>query len=332
MNGMSQPREITFLLLFLFLPVAASAGPEKGLPLPGGWETRAPLPTPRQEVGVAELDGQIYVIGGFNSAGLSVNTVERYHPATDQWTAAAPLPATSPLNHIGAASVGGFLYAVGGLRQNFIGVNWVFRYDPDQDAWDEVAPMPTARGAMGVAVVDGKIYAAGGSPLVRGTDFAVYDPALDEWTVLNPMPTNRNHLAAVGYAGKVYAFSGRTTVLVGATEIYDPTAEEWSAGEQIPTPRGGIAAAEVRGLIYVFGGEGNDEPGTQGVFDDVEAYNPEQDNWREFTPMPFPRHGIGAAALGGRIHIPGGGPIEGFGVTEINDAFIPPTSSLMRFR
>jgi len=31
--------------------------------------------------------------------------------------------------------------------------------------------------------------------------------------------------------------------------------------------------------------------------------------------MPDSRHGIGAVVADGRIHIPGGGPIEGFGIT-----------------
>ncbi|MFN9895353.1 MAG: kelch-like protein, partial [Acidobacteriota bacterium] len=36
--------------------------------------------------------------------------------------------------------------------------------------------MPTARSGGAAAVLDGKIYVAGGRP-PRGTDFAVYDPA-----------------------------------------------------------------------------------------------------------------------------------------------------------
>ena len=38
------------------------------------------------------------------------------------------------------------------------------RYDPSTNAWEEeaVAPMPTARLYVGAAVLDGKLYAAGG--------------------------------------------------------------------------------------------------------------------------------------------------------------------------
>jgi hypothetical protein len=37
--------------------------------------------------------------------------------------------------------------------------------------------------------------------------------------------------------------------------------------------------------------------------------------------MPVPRHGIGAATIGGRIHIPGGATVAGFGVSAVHDAF-----------
>ena len=54
------------------------------------------MPTPRAEVAVAELDGLLYVIGGFNQAGAPTASVEVYDPATDTWMAAAPkLPAPS---------------------------------------------------------------------------------------------------------------------------------------------------------------------------------------------------------------------------------------------
>ncbi len=39
--------------------------------------------------------------------------------------------------------------------------------------------------------------------------------------------------------------------------------------------------------------------------------------------MAQPRHGIGAAAVDGRIYIPGGAPIEGFATTDVHDALVP---------
>ena len=37
--------------------------------------------------------------------------------------------------------------------------------------------------------------------------------------------------------------------------------------------------------------------------------------------MPTPRHGIGAASLADRIHVPGGGPQEGFSLSAVHEVY-----------
>jgi N-acetylneuraminic acid mutarotase len=136
------------------------------------------------------------------------------------------------------------------------------------------------------------------------------------------MPSPRNHLAAAGVAGKVYVAGGRSgesARLSNALEEYDPSTGEWARKTPLPTARGGIAGAEANGRLYVFGGEGN-RMNPLGMFDEVEAYDPATDTWQRLDPMAVPRHGIGAAPLDGRIYIPGGATVEGFGVTPIHQA------------
>ena len=223
------------------------------------WSQRARLPEPRQEVAVAGLDGEVYVIGGFRLDVTTADTVEVYDPNTDTWSLAASLP--TGLHHTAAATVGGKLYVIGGLAGAlFSPVDSVLEYDPVGDSWTSKTPMPTARGALAIAVIAGKIYVAGGSPAARESDFAVYDPASDTWTTLPYMPTPRNHLAAGATAGKFYAVGGRSGGIGGITyalEEYDPNSMLWSAKAPIPTARGGIAGAVFQDRLYVFGGEGN---------------------------------------------------------------------------
>ena len=57
-------------------------------PLPGIWTQLAGLPTPRGEVAAAELNGKIYVFGGFG-AGATAN--EEYDIAADTWRMRAPI-------------------------------------------------------------------------------------------------------------------------------------------------------------------------------------------------------------------------------------------------
>jgi N-acetylneuraminic acid mutarotase len=303
-----------FCVVSLAAPIA-SADP---------WSTRAPLLEAVQEVAVAELAGKLYVVGGLQGAVI-LDHVEVWDPATDAWSFAAPLPI--PLHHTTATAVGGQLYVIGGWPNFFAApTDRVFAYDPGADLWTEKASMPTARGSPAAAAVGGRIYVAGGDP--GATDFAAYDPALDSWQSLPALPTGRQHLAAVGIAGRFYAISGRASLGAGvgnlaAFEVYDPGAGSWSSLPPIPTARSGLAAAAVSDRYAVaFGGEGNDAV-PSGVFGEVEAYDTMLDQWIGLTPMPTPRHGIGAATLAGLVHVPGGAPQEGFGLTAIHEVYDP---------
>src|SRR5215216_3206989 len=71
-------------------------------PGPGQWSARADIPTPRSEVGVAVLDGTVYVLGGFGGSDGRSRANEAYDPATDRWRARAELPLA--LDHPGATA------------------------------------------------------------------------------------------------------------------------------------------------------------------------------------------------------------------------------------
>jgi len=68
----------------------------------------------------------------------------------------------------------------------------------------------------------------------------------------------------------------------------------------------------------VVGGES-----TSGTFDQVEAYDPGRDGWSDHAPMPTARHGLGAAVVGGRIHVIAGGPTPGGSASPANEIFTP---------
>jgi N-acetylneuraminic acid mutarotase len=61
--------------------------------------------------------------------------------------------------------------------------------------------------------------------------------------------------------------------------------------------------------LYVFGGE-QWVPG-QKVFAESWVYDPAVDRWSALPPLPTPRHGLGAATMGDRIHVFGGGLTAG---------------------
>lgn len=289
-----------------------------------GWLTRAPLPAPRQEVAVAELDGRVYALGGMGGAWT---VAEVYDPATDAWRPIAPLP--SGRNHAAAAGVNGRVYVFGGYESqstNRPGSS-VFAYDPATDTWARMADMPAPRGSPVAGVVNGRVYVAGGARQQSVADLAVYDPATDSWTVLAPMPTPRDHAGAAVIDERLYVAGGREpgNFTLGTLEAYDPATDLWQQRASMPTGRSGNAAAAVRGCLYAFGGEGAaGRPGD--VFRENEVYDPRTDTWEAAPAMPTPRHGIGAAVVGDTIFIPGGATVQGLGETAVHEAFRPTTS------
>ena len=285
-------------------------------PLAGIWSTLAPMPTPRSEVAAAELNGKLYVFGGF---GAGANKNEEYDPDANSWRQRRPIP--QGVDHATAVSLAGKIYLIGGFDGRFRAVDTVWAYDPETDTWDQKADLPTPRGALGAAVVKGKIYAIGGSGF-RGDvgTSEEYDPSTDVWIARSPMPTPRDHIAIAVIEGKIYVSGGRLGSFArnrSENEEYDPKTDTWAKKAPLPTARSGIAAAQSQGRFYVFGGEE-----TAGTFDTSERYNPENDSWEAMPPLPTARHGLGAVALGNRIFTLAGGPTPGGSSSAKNEVLI----------
>ncbi len=273
----------------------------------GVWQGLAPMPTARQELCSAVLNGKVYVIAGYDEDVRSTDKVEVYHPATDTWSTAHPIPVKN--NHNAAAVAAGKLYCFGGIS------NSTFLYDPAADSWSNVATMIYGHSnTPAVGVIDDKIYVAGGE--TARTAMEVFDPATNTWTSRAPMSVGRNHCAGGVLDGKFHVVGGRGNgAAPTAHEAYDPATNSWSTRAPMPTGRSGMAAGVVGGELYVFGGEGD------ALHGEVEVYNPRTDSWRRLPDMPVPRHGIWAAVIGNRIFLPGGAAEINFAAAAWTDVF-----------
>ena len=61
---------------------------------------------------MAELEGRLYILGGYPADRVTVTTVQVYDSAADRWERGPDLPV--PNNHGMAASVNGKVYLIGG--------------------------------------------------------------------------------------------------------------------------------------------------------------------------------------------------------------------------
>jgi N-acetylneuraminic acid mutarotase len=309
-------------------------------PPEGTWQTLAPAPTRRTEGSAATVGGKIYVVGGLTEPPLGnlmnpvvSDLVQAYDPATDSWTSQSPLP--RPLHHVGIATVGNDLYVVGGFTSSLLNI-WkpsaqAFRFNPDLNRWAEIPPMPTARGALAMAELGGKLFAIGGyDGVADSAAVEVFDPSSNTWSTRPSLPTPRDHLTVAVSRSRLYAIGGRLNrdpaENLSVVEVYDPFINQWSKVAGLPTARSGIAAGVIQGQIYVVGGES-----PRGTFRETEAYNPETDKWITMAPMPTKRHGLGVAVLSGRLYTLSGGPQPGATFSDVNEVFTPPTQQTVSF-
>ncbi len=291
------------------------------------WATAPDVPLGSvQETAAVAVGDKLYVLGGFNGALGVLDSVAVFDPATCAWSSGPALP--RPLHHINAAVVDDTIYIVGaleGLDFRATGDAWAWR--PGVDAtWSARAAMPagTQRGSAVTAALDGAIYVAGGLRSGAVAELSRYTPATDQWDALAPLPAPRDH-ACGGAIGGALVVAGGRQASIGSTSpaVYAFTpGGGWIERAPMPTGRGGTACGVIGDELVVVGGEGNPAL-PSGVFAEAEAYDHVANTWRALAPMPTPRHGMGAAVIGGRLYIPGGATQDGFGAVATHEVLTP---------
>jgi N-acetylneuraminic acid mutarotase len=295
----------------------------------GEWVAGTPAPVDLGEVACGVIQGVLYVIGEGNGGTLA------YDMASQTWITGLA-PRLNPGDHHAAEVWDGKLYVFGGIGSSSAGKVQI--YDPFQDQWSYGADMPFAAGSCSSALIDDKVYVAGGIILGNTTtQAAVYDPDLDSWTSIASMPLGRNHAASGTDGTKFYVFGGRdqgNTVLEGYddVQIYDPQTDTWESSSDpgstipvLPQRRGGMGkAAFFLGEFYVIGGETTPEGmgAVEGdVYERVDVYDPVNETWRLEATLPTARHGIFPVVHGNRIYVACGGVMAGNSQSDVLEVF-----------
>ena len=197
--------------------------------------------------------------------------------------------------------------------------------------WVKMADMPTARYWFSTAVVDGKIYAIGGTQdsgwnLERAglSTIEVYDAVTDSWIRKTDMQTQRMGLSTSAVDGKIYAIGGRDrNITLTTVEAYDPATDTWTPKADMPAPEAFAATSVVDGMIYVIGGVNSS---SLAALPAVQAYDPLTDTWRTKADMPTARYLSGSSAVNGKIYAMGGTP-DGAHVVATVEAYDPATDT-----
>ena len=156
--------------------------------------------------------------------------------------------------------------------------------------------MAAARAVVGVAVLDGKLYAVGGYGAGNLSSVERYDPATNAWEAVAPMATARRHHAVAVLDGKLYAVGGYSNGFLSSVERYDSAENVWEAVAPMAEARRAHAVAVLDGKLYAVGGFAIG--GYNGHFlTSVERYDPATNAWEAAAPLTTARsfHGITVA-------------------------------------
>jgi N-acetylneuraminic acid mutarotase len=227
------------------------------------WTLGAGLPTPSAELVVAEVNGKIYAIGGYNLVATSF--VYEYDPLTNAWTTKAPM--TTARSVMSGCVYNNKIYVAGGWpgTKNILEI-----YDPATNSWSTGAPMPAGRHNINSMVaLNGKIYFIGGKNALFSEVYNsvfIYDPNLNTWSIRPSLPEPRYHGVAFTDGKKIYYAEGSplpsNSVGIGSYKgakqtIFelDPLTNSWTtSGVELPVPRMYYAGIFYQNRFYAFGG------------------------------------------------------------------------------
>ncbi|XP_033908286.2 kelch-like protein diablo isoform X2 [Acipenser ruthenus] len=263
-------------------------------------ELFGPRTRPRRATGTAAV---IVTVGGEDDK-VVLRSVESFDPITTQWKSLACLPFA--VSKHGLVVSGSTLYLAGGEFPDGSASREMWRYDPCFDSWLEMAPMNVARSELGLAMLDGFVFAVGGwEGHSRLDSVECYNPHTNSWQFVEPMKMAVTSPAVVALDGLLYVTGG--AVLedgdgMDLAQVYNPKACMWTEVAPMQIARSGSAACILKGKIYVIGGWHASTENT----DKVECFNPKTNKWTMCATMKERRYRPGVAVVDGKIYVLGG--------------------------
>ncbi|TAQ83381.1 hypothetical protein B7494_g8296 [Chlorociboria aeruginascens] len=138
----------------------------------GVWTNLTPLPSPRDHLVGAVIDGFFYVVGSLDGTTDPTNTTTAIDVSDlSTWIIKAGM--ITPRNNPAGGIIGGTIYTFGGQGNSDPSSNGTFNeseaYDTTTNTWTSLTPMLDPRHSTSGVAVNGAIYIPGGTNM-PGTD------------------------------------------------------------------------------------------------------------------------------------------------------------------
>lgn len=165
--------------------------------------------------------------------------------------------------------------------------------------------METARAALAVAQMDGKIYAIGGAGRLAPMSVSErYNPTSGSWRSIADLPVGLEQFGLAALDGKLYAVGGYAADGNGlpGNEVwhYDEIGGEWQPAPAMPGSRAAFAMVAADGKLYTLGGSGD-------IAHQMAVFDPKAEQWQLLEGGPRARRAATALAIDDNIYLIAGG-------------------------
>ena len=248
--------------------------------------------------GVAVLEGEIYVTGGYrfdgdpaNCNARCVNEVSIFSPDDKKLTPVAPM--NLDRHGHGCCSHAGALFVCGG-EDGFASFSCE-KLLIGEKKWIFVADMKMARTHFTLVSCGNYMWAFGGYGeydrcVVKGTldTTEYYDENKNEWRRSTPMTEGRSGHSAVAFRDSIYVIGGRghDEEILCTAEVFDTKTKQFSSLSSMRVPRNWFGAAISEHKLYCFSGL---------ELNSVESFDLYIGKWIEEINMP--EYGDNSSAL-----------------------------------
>lgn len=217
------------------------------------WTELSPMPVARVAPVAVALNGNIYVMGGFDPSYYwsADPTVEIYNIATNSWSTGTSMP--TGCSWASGVALNGKIYVLGGVGTDYFNLMQVF--DQSTNSWSIGPPFVGGRYLCAATTYNGKIYLIGGDSWETGSDtvyddLQVYDPTTNSWTSKTHMPSPASGLSAVTVGTEIYVFGDPLA------RKYDIASDTWQELTSNQNNAGAFTVCVLGNSIYRFGGGG----------------------------------------------------------------------------
>ncbi|MBI3298308.1 MAG: hypothetical protein HYZ75_09105 [Elusimicrobia bacterium] len=275
-------------------------------------------------------DGNVLLVGGMNTAGTPLATVEVYRTTNPAYIALTSLP-IARASHTATLLPDGRVLVSGGIAPAISAANCDAGavicsvgvvFDPRTTQWTNVGAMQVPRfNHTATLLPNGRVLITGGQTTTAGavtTDCDLFDPQTNSFTTTacgsaGVMSMERaGHTASLLHNGRVLAVGGYRAAGGGfavTTEVYDPVANGWSAGPALIQARAWHSATQMGNQkVLIAGGANNfNALENQGILSTVEIFDANSNTISPAAPMAARKMHHTANLVGeGRVNIYGG--------------------------